>query len=184
MLSSGTIHSCAGMVQSELQAHSLRQSRSAHAFLEHLSGFSELGLVAEYLNAHKALPPPHRDCVTLGQSQVFVQEVSVVLLCSFQQCIHSIKHPGSVTAVFVRRMQMCAGIKALQCRIFLSHDQISSFIPVFGCVTPTAHWQSTNRWKEFEEHKHSLGCPVCVKVPRTHPKTSSKWAWALTEDTA
>lgn len=59
MLSSVTIHRCAWMVHSELQAHSLRQSSSAHAFLEHLSGFSELGLVAEYLN--KALPPLHRD---------------------------------------------------------------------------------------------------------------------------
>lgn len=84
-----------------------------------------------------------------------------------------------MAAVFVRRMQMCAGIKALQWRLFLSDDQISSFIPGFGCVTPMAHWQSTNRWKEFEELKHSLGCSVCL---RAHPKTSRKQAWALSED--
>lgn len=87
-----------------------------------------------------------------------------------------------MAAVFVRSVQLCAGIKALQWRIFLSDDQISSFISGFGCVTPTAHWQSTNRWKEFEEHKHSLGCPVCLRAWRAHPKTSSKWAWALRED--
>lgn len=61
---------------------------------------------------HTKLCVPHTEPGSHWDNARFVSRRC--LLCSFQQCIPYRNHPGSVAAVFVRRMQMCAGIKALQ----------------------------------------------------------------------